>query len=91
VKFKVANTGDLTSAPLRVCATLNKKAKEGLKAPKCASVKALGFGGSAMATLKVKTKPAAKGTYKFSAQLKGATAKPVTVSVKVTAKAKKKH
>jgi hypothetical protein len=92
VKFKVANSGDLTSAPLKVCAKLNKKAKKGLKAPKCASVDALAFGGSAMATLKVKTKPAAKGTYKFSAQLKGATAKSITVTVKVTAaKPKKKH
>jgi hypothetical protein len=68
-------------------------AKKGLIAPKCASVPALAFGGSAVATLKVKTKKSAKGTYKFTTQVKGATVKPVTVSVKVTGakKHKKKH
>jgi hypothetical protein len=93
VKLGIANSGDLASAPVTVCAELGKKAKKGLKAPKCASVVALGNGGSAVATLSVKTLKTAKGPYKFTALIKGATVKPVTVTVKVTAAQakKKKH
>jgi sugar lactone lactonase YvrE len=94
VKFKVVNGGDLASAPFKVCATLTKKAKKGLKAPKCASVAALAHGGSAVATLKVGTKPTGLGAYKFTVGVKGTTAAPVSVSVKVTAPKKhhkKKH
>jgi DNA-binding beta-propeller fold protein YncE len=92
VTLRLANGGDIASAPISVCATLTKKAKKGLVAPKCAPVVALGNGGSATATLRVKTKKSAKGTYKFTTQVNGATVAPVTVSVKVTAaKHKKKH
>lgn len=85
VKFRFANGGQIGSAPVKVCAAkLTKKAKKGLVAPKCASVAALGSGGSAVATLSVKTKKSAKGTYKFTTQVKGATVKALTVSVKVT-------
>jgi hypothetical protein len=94
VKFKVFNAGDLSSAPFKVCATLTKKAKKELKASKCASVAALAHGGSAVATLKVGTKPTGVGTYKFTVGAKGTTATPVSVSVKVTAPKKhlkKKH
>lgn len=89
VKFSVANGGDVASAPFKVCATLTKKAKKGLKAPKCASVGALAHGGSAVATLKVGTKPTALGTYKITVGVQGATTAPVSVSIKVTAA--KKH
>jgi DNA-binding beta-propeller fold protein YncE len=92
VTLRLANGGQIGSAPVSVCATLTKQAKKGLVAPKCAPVAALGNGGSATATLRVKTKKSAKGTYKFTTQVKGATVAPVTVSVKVTAaKHKKKH
>lgn len=94
VKFQIANSGEIGSTPVQVCAAkLTKKAKKGLVAPKCASVQALPFGGSAVATLKVKTKKTAKGTYKFSTEVKGASVGAVTVSVKVTGakKHKKKH
>jgi len=92
VKLLLANGGQIGSTPVSVCATLTKQAKKGLVAPKCAPVAALGNGGSATATLRVKTKKSAKGTYKFTTQVKGATVAPVTVSVKVTAaKHKKKH
>jgi hypothetical protein len=93
VKLNLANGGDLASAPVSVCATLTKKAKKGLVAPKCASVGPLGHGGTATVTLRVKTKKSAKGSYKFTTQVKGATVAPVAVSVKVTAakKAEKKH
>jgi hypothetical protein len=91
VKLRVSNGGATASTPTKVCAKLTKKAKKGLVAPKCASVGAVAAGGSAVATLKVKTKPKVKGTYKFTAQMQGVT--PVPVSVKVTAamKAGKKH
>jgi DNA-binding beta-propeller fold protein YncE len=93
VKFKITNGGDIASTAIKVCAKLTKKAKKGLVAPKCAAVPALASGGSAVATLKVKTKKTAKGTYKFTTQVKGGAAKSVTVSVKVTGakKHKKKH
>lgn len=91
VKLLLANAGDLSAPPVTVCAgALTKAAKKGLKAPKCATVTALSNGGSAVATLSVKTLKTAKGAYKFTAVVKGATVSPVTVSVKVTA-AKKKH
>lgn len=91
VKIKLTNGGDLSSKSMKVCAAkLTKQAKKGLKAPKCASVKALAYGGSAVATLKVKTLKTAKGTYKFTTQVKGEKVKALTVKVKVTAaKAKK--
>jgi hypothetical protein len=76
--------------PVQVCAKLTKKAKKGLVAPKCVSVPALGQGGSAVATLKVKSKKTAKGTYKFTTQVKGAAVESVTVSVQVIG-AKKHH
>ncbi|HTR76208.1 MAG TPA: hypothetical protein VMH33_13215 [Solirubrobacterales bacterium] len=85
-KIKLTNKGDLTSKSLKVCGQLNKKAKEGLKAPKCVSVKPLAFGKSANATLKVKTKKSAMGVYKLKLKVKGASAKPVTLSVKVMTK-----
>jgi hypothetical protein len=90
VSLRLANGGQIASAPVSVCATLTKQAKKGLTAPKCAPVVALGNGGSATATLRVKTKKSAKGTYKFTTQVKGATVAPVTVSVKVTAAKHKK-
>lgn len=94
VRFGISNAGDLSSAPVQICAAkLTKKAKKGLVAPKCASVAPLASGGSAVATLKVKTKKTAKGAYKFTTKVKGASVKPVTVSVKVIGakKHKKKH
>jgi DNA-binding beta-propeller fold protein YncE len=90
VKFNVANAGDISSVPVKVCAKLTKKAKKGLVAPKCATLAPVVSGGSAVATLKVKTKKTAKGAYKFTTQVKGASAKSVTVSVKVIG-AKKPH
>lgn len=91
VKITFTNTGDLTSKSVKVCAKLTKQAKKGLKAPKCVSVKPLAFGGSAVATLKVKTLKTALGSYKFTTQVKGASVKGLTVKVKVTAaKAKKR-
>jgi DNA-binding beta-propeller fold protein YncE len=90
VKLRLANGGDLSSTPVNVCAKLTKKAKKGLRAPKCASVGVLGNGGSATATLRVKTRKTAKGIYKLQLVVSGATVPPTKVSVKVTA-GKKTH
>jgi hypothetical protein len=93
VKFTLANAGDVSSVPVKLCAKLTKKAKKGLVAPKCATVAPVASGGSAVATLKVKTKKTAKGTYKFTTQVQGASVKSVVVSVQVLGakKAGKKH
>jgi hypothetical protein len=93
VKFTVTNGGEIPSTPVQVCAKLTKKAKKGLIAPKCATVAPVASGGSGIATLKVKTKKTAKGAYKFTTQVKGASVKSVTVSVQVIGakKAGKKH
>ena len=84
VKFKIANGGDFASTAIKLCAKkLTKKAKKGLRAPKCASVKPIASGGSVVATLRVKTKNTANGAYRFTTQVKGAKVKAVTVNVKV--------
>jgi len=85
VKVQIANKGGASSAPISLCGTLAKKAKKGLVAPKCVSVGAVAGGGSTVATLRVQTKKSAKGTYKLTTKVKGATVAPLTVSVKVTA------
>jgi hypothetical protein len=90
VTVVLSNGGDLVSAPVRVCAALDKKAKKGLKVPYCAEVDAIGSGGSTIATLSIKTKNDAKGTYKFPVQVMGAAANPVTATIKVTAAKKPK-
>lgn len=89
VTLRLANGGDLPSPPVSVCATLTRKARKGLFTPSCAVVGSLGRGGIATATLRVKTRRSAKGTYKFTANVVGATVAPVKVSV--TVKAAKKH
>ena len=92
VKVKIANSGGAASAPVSLCVTLDKQAKKGLVAPKCASLGAVAPGGSKVATLHVKTKPSAKGTYKLTVKVKGAAVAPIKVGVKVVAsKPKKKH
>jgi len=93
VKVKLANRGGSASKPASLCVTLDKQAKKGLVALKCASVGVVAPGGSKVATLHVKTKPSAKGTYKLAVKVKGAAVAPLTVKVKVTAprsKSKKK-
>ncbi|HTR76209.1 MAG TPA: hypothetical protein VMH33_13220 [Solirubrobacterales bacterium] len=86
----LTNTGELASVPVRVCAELDKKAKKGLKVPYCTEVGAIVTAGSTVATLGIKTKHDAKGTYEFPVVVKGATGNSVTATVKVIA-AKKKH
>lgn len=92
--FILKNVGGMPSSSSKVCATLTKKAKAGLVAPKCVAVAALAPGASKKVTLKVKTKGGAKGTYKFSVVVSGASgsstlAQQVTVTPKKHGK--KKH
>lgn len=89
-KITLSNGGDLATVPAKLCATLTKKAKKGLKAPKCANVAPIAAGGAGAATLRVKVKKSAKnGAYKLSLALKGAAGN--TVKTKVVVKGAKKH
>ena len=92
VKLKFANGGELASAPLKVCAAkLGKKAKKGLKPPKCGSLGALASSASGVATLKVKTLKSAKGTYKFATSVSGVKSVTMTSRSRRRAQKKKKH
>jgi DNA-binding beta-propeller fold protein YncE len=85
VAVKLANAGGLASGSVKVCGKLNKKAKKGLKAPKCVTVKSVAAGKTVVAKLKVKTLGSALGTYKFTVQVSGAMKKSLTAKVQVTA------
>jgi hypothetical protein len=92
VRFTLANSGDLSSTPVQVCAAkLSKQASKGLVAPPCVAVAPLAPGGSAVASLLVKIKKGAGGLYKFTAEVKGAEVEPVAVAIKVPSKPHPKH
>lgn len=94
LSLTLKNAGGTTSSSSKVCVKLTKKAKKGLVAPRCVAVAALAPGASKKVTLKVKTKRGAKGTYKFSVVVSGASgSKTLAEQVTVTpAKhGKKKH
>jgi hypothetical protein len=88
VKIALSNGGDLASARGKVCAKLTKKAKKGLKAPKCKPVSAIAPGASSIVSLTIHTRTTAHGVYKFQVTVPSA-AKPLSAQVKVTAA--KKH
>jgi hypothetical protein len=89
VSVALANSGGTTSGSTKVCATLAKQAKKGLKTPACVTVKSVAAGKSATAGLKVTTLSAAKGTYKLTVSVTGATKGLMTAKVQV-AKAKRR-
>jgi hypothetical protein len=94
LSLTLKNAGGTTSSSSKVCVKLTKKAKAGLVAPKCVAVAALAPGASKKLTLKVKTKGGAKGTYKFSVVVSGASgSKALAGQITVTPKKqpKKKH
>ena len=72
----------------KVCGKLNKQAKKALKAPACVTVKSVAAGKSAVAKLKVKTLPSARGTYKLTVAMSGAVTASLTAKVQVTPKRK---
>jgi hypothetical protein len=84
------NAGGTTSSSSKVCVKLTKKAKKGLVAPKCVAVVALAPGASKKVTLKVKTKGGAKGTYKFSVVVSGASGSKI-LAEQITVTPKKHH
>ncbi|HVS99178.1 MAG TPA: hypothetical protein VHE08_01545 [Solirubrobacterales bacterium] len=90
VSLRLANEGGTSSTAVKVCGRLARKVKKALVAPRCVSVGPLTSGSSATVTLRVKTHKTAKGTYKFTVRVEGATVDPVTARVKVTAKKKRR-
>jgi hypothetical protein len=90
LSLTLKNAGGTASSSSKVCVKLTKKAKKGLVAPKCAAVAALAPGASKKVTLKVKTKGGAKGTYKFSVVVSGASGSK-TLAEQITVTPKKKH
>jgi hypothetical protein len=94
LSLSLKNAGGTASSSSKVCVKLTKKAKAGLVAPKCVAVAALAPGASKKLTLKVKTKGGAKGTYKFTVVVSGASgSKTLAEQITVTPKkhGKKKH
>jgi hypothetical protein len=90
VDVNVSNSGETTLGSTKVCASLNKQAKKGLKAPACVTVKSVAGGKSAVAALNVKTLPTAKGTYKLTISVSGATTASLTAKVQVARSKSKK-
>src|SRR4029077_17311587 len=85
VKVDLVNSDKTTSGPATVCGKLDKRAKKGLKSPACVTEKSIAAGKSVVATLKVKTLASARGTYKFTVALSGASQATLTAKVQVTA------
>lgn len=83
------NAGGTTSSTARVCVKLTKKAKKGIVVPKCVAVAPLAPGAIKKVSLKVKTKNGAKGTYKFSVVVSGASGSKTLVGQITVAPAKK--
>lgn len=84
VNLRFVNRGEVASTPLRICARkLTQKARKGLKAPKCAPLASLPAGASGVAKLRIKTRGSARGTYPLVASVKGASSKPVRISIRV--------
>jgi DNA-binding beta-propeller fold protein YncE len=82
-KVQAVNQGDLEASKAKVCAKLSKKAKKGLKAPKCATFGKANAAGKRIAKLKVKTRKTARGSYKLTLQVKGSAGKAAKVKVVV--------
>jgi hypothetical protein len=86
VGVDLVNSGSTDLGSTKVCGTLTKQAKKGLKTPACVTVKSVTAGKSAVAKLKVKTLASAHGTYKFTVSMSGAMTASLTAKVQVTAK-----
>ena len=86
INVDLSNSGGTTSGSTKVCGKLSKQAKKGLKTPACVTVKSVAAGKTVVAQLKVKTLPAAHGTYKLTVSVSGAMTASMTAKVQVTAK-----
>jgi hypothetical protein len=91
VDVDLTNSGETTLGSTKVCGTLNKQAKKGLKTPSCVTVKSVAGGKTAVAGLNVKTLASALGTYKLTVSVSGATTAFLAAKVQVTRPKAKKH
>lgn len=90
IEVDLSNSGGTTSGSAKVCGKLSKQAKKGLKAPVCVTVKSVAAGKTAVAKLSVKTLASAKGTYKLTVSISGATTASLTAKVQVSRPKSKK-
>ena len=88
VLVTVNNTGTADATGVKVCATVPRKAKSTVKAPKCANVGTVGAGSTKVAMIKVKTTKKAKGSARIA--LKVSSANAGTGSTAVNLKIKKR-
>jgi len=88
VNVDLDNSGGTTLGSTKVCGTLSRQAKKGLKAPACLTVKSVAAGKTVIARLKVKTLASAHGTYKLTVAMSGAVTASLTAKVQVTPKRK---
>jgi hypothetical protein len=86
IKVALTNSGGATSGSTKVCGKLTKQAKRGLKSPACVTVKSVAAGKTVVAKLSVKTKGSARGTYKLTVAVSGATDGSLTAKVQVKRK-----
>ncbi len=84
----LVNSGATTMGSTKVCGSLGKQAKKGLRAPACVTVKSVAAGKTGVARLKVKTLASAHGTYKFTVAMSGAVTGSLTARVQVTPRRK---
>ncbi len=79
----VINSGTATSASTKLCGTVSKQVKKALKPRPCVTVKPVAPGAKTLAKLKVKALPKAKGTYKLTVVVSGATKGSLIAKVQV--------
>lgn len=85
IKVDLVNSGKTAASSTKLCGTLSKQAKKGLKAPACVTVKSVAAGKTVVAQLKVKTLGSAHGTYKLTISVSGAAKASLTAKVQVAA------
>lgn len=85
IAVDLVNSGKAAASSTKVCGTLSKQAKKGLKAPACVTVKSVAAGKTVVAKLKVKTLASAHGTYKLTVAVTGAAKANLTAKVQVAA------
>lgn len=85
IAVDLVNSGKAAASSTKVCGTLSKQAKKGLKAPACVTVKSVAAGKTVVAKLKVKALASAHGTYKLTVAVTGAAKANLTAKVQVAA------
>ncbi len=85
IKVDLVNSGKAAAASTKLCGTLTKQAKKGLKTPACVTVKSVAAGKTVVASLKVKALATAHGTYKLTVAVSGAAKASLAAKVQVAA------